>query len=109
MAKLYTLDGKLLVGTPEVRIGDICYPVDNRADNVKKLMKELNKVHSEVNEEKVLNTDELIIKAAFSNKAAEILKMELSYEAQQQLAKIAMSAMTGEELEDEEPRFQEEK
>lgn len=36
MAKLYTLDGKLLAERPEVRVGDRCYPVDDRQKTVKK-------------------------------------------------------------------------
>ena len=39
MGKLYTLDEKLLVGTPEIRVGDKVYPVDDRQKTVKKLMK----------------------------------------------------------------------
>jgi hypothetical protein len=35
MAKMYTLDKKLLVGTPEIRIGDKCFPVDDREKTVK--------------------------------------------------------------------------
>ena len=30
MGKLYTLDGKLLTETPEIRIGEKVYPVDSR-------------------------------------------------------------------------------
>ena len=37
MGKLYTLDNKLLVGSPEVRIGDKMYPVDDRTSTVKKM------------------------------------------------------------------------
>ena len=29
MGKLYTLDGKLLTETPEIRIGEKVYPVDS--------------------------------------------------------------------------------
>ena len=34
MAKLYTLDDKLLTEVPEVRVGDKVYPVDNRQKTV---------------------------------------------------------------------------
>ena len=37
MSKLYTLDGKLLTETPEIRIGEKIYPVDNRQKTVAKL------------------------------------------------------------------------
>lgn len=36
MGKLYTLDGKLLTETPEIRIGEKVYPVDNRTRYRKK-------------------------------------------------------------------------
>ena len=39
MAKMYTLDGALLTGAPEVRIGDKVFHVDNRVSTVKKLDK----------------------------------------------------------------------
>ncbi|NLZ45680.1 MAG: hypothetical protein GX896_03210, partial [Clostridiales bacterium] len=39
MGKMYTLDEKLLVGMPELRIGDKVYPIDNRVKTVKEIMK----------------------------------------------------------------------
>jgi len=36
MGKLYTLDDKLLIGSPEIRIGDKVYPVDDRIKNRQK-------------------------------------------------------------------------
>ena len=38
MGKLYTLDGKLLTETPEIRIGEKVYPVDSRQKTVKKIL-----------------------------------------------------------------------
>ncbi|MFR5119392.1 MAG: hypothetical protein ACLTD2_05215 [Ruminococcus sp.] len=38
MAKMYTLDSKLLTGTPEIRVGDKVYPVDDRQKTVKKIL-----------------------------------------------------------------------
>ena len=38
MAKMYTLDEKLLVGVPEIRIGEKVYKVDDREKTVKKVM-----------------------------------------------------------------------
>ena len=38
MAKLYTLDEKLLTDAPEIRVKDKLYPVDNRQKTVRKLM-----------------------------------------------------------------------
>ncbi len=107
MGKLYTFDDKLLVGGPEIRIGDKCYPVDDRTKKVKKLLKDLNAV--EKDDEGIIDTDEMIIKAAFDKNAKEILNMDLPYAAQQKLAQMALAAMTGEEYEDnDKDRFQKE-
>lgn len=95
MAKMYTLDKKLLTEKPEIRIGDKCYPVDDRTSTVKQLMKDLKTVDEDSAE--MLNADEMIIKAAFNKNAKEILGMGLSYKAQSELAQMAMAAMTGEE------------
>lgn len=107
--KMYTLDDKLLTDVPEVRIGDQMYPVDNRAKTVKKLMKELNKIKD--GDDSVIDSDEMIIGAAFGKKAKQILDMNLPYKAQAVIAEMAMSAMTGEDYEPEnkEARFPEEK
>lgn len=39
MARMYTLDKKLLCGSPEIRIGEKVYPVDDRKNTVKKVLK----------------------------------------------------------------------
>ena len=105
MAKMYTLDKKLLTEKPEIRIGDKCYPVDDRTSTVKKLMKDLRAVDE--NSTEMLDSDEMIIKAAFNKNAKEILNMGLSYQAQTALAKMAMAAMTGEDDDSDSDRFQE--
>ena len=51
MAKMYTLDEKLLVGVPEIRIGEKVYKVDDREKTVKKVMALYNN-----GEKKVLKT-----------------------------------------------------
>lgn len=109
MAKMYTLDDKLLTGVPEIRIRDKVYPVDNRAKTVKKLMKELNGTKD--GDENSIDSDELIIKAAFGKSAKEILDMNMPFEAQLEISQIALAAMTGEDYEPEknEARFPEEK
>ncbi|WP_283608537.1 hypothetical protein [Faecalispora anaeroviscerum] len=101
MGKLYTLDEKLLIGTPEVRIGDKVYPVDDRQKTVKKLMK---LTESEKDLEK--NMDE-VLKLAFGEKAArEIDEKNLPFPAYQRLFEIVVAAMTGEEPEAVGTRFQ---
>lgn len=103
MAKMYTLDKKLLTEKPEIRIGDKCYPVDDRTSTVKKLMKDLKAVDE--NSADMLDADEMIIKAAFNKNAKEILAMGLPYKAQSELSQMAMAAMTGEDY-DPSDRFQ---
>lgn len=96
MGKLYTIDEKLLVGSNEVRIGDTVYPVDDRTTTVKKLMK----IDAE-------DTD-AILRLAFGEKAfQEITAMDLPFPAYLQLVKVTVAAMTGEEAEEVESRFQE--
>ena len=65
MWKLYTLDNKLLVGSPEVRIGDKMYPVDDRTSTVKKMtaLKEKD------------NSDEEILKLALEMQHIQKLKL----------------------------------
>ena len=110
MGKLYTLDGKLLTETPEIRIGDKVYPVDDRQKTVKKLMKLQTQVSgsSDPNE-----TDRLTMEAfrlAFGDKAAkEIDDMNMPFAAYQCLFELVISAMTGEEPEEIDARFQEAK
>lgn len=100
MSKLYTLDEKLLVGTPEIRIGDKCYPVDNRQKTVKKLMK-LNMDATEQSDQ----MDEAL-KLAFGAAFKEIDGMNLPFPAYQKLFELVMAAVTGEEPEAIAARFQ---
>lgn len=96
MGKLYTLDGKLLTETPEIRIGEKVYPVDNRTSTVKKLM--------EIDQDDT----NAILKLAFGNKAAkEIADQDIPFVAYLKLSKIVIAAMTGEDEDEIEARFQE--
>lgn len=94
MGKMYTLDGKMLVDTPEIRIGDKVYPVDNRVKTVKKM-------------ETIPTDDEsAIFTLALGEKAAaEIDEMELPFPAYKELLVIVIAAMTGEEVDDVKARF----
>lgn len=97
MAKLYTLDGKLLTETPEIRIGDKIYPVDNRQKTVKKIM-ELSS-SSESVEASMQRVDEAL-KLALGIKAfREIDEQNFPFPAQQKLFELVMAAATGEEPE----------
>ena len=95
MGKMYTFDEKLLIGGPEIRIGDKVYPIDDRKKNVKKLLKELNKIDKD--DESVIDSDEMIIKYAFGKNAKEILEMNMSFKAQQKLSEDVLAIMTGED------------
>lgn len=106
MGKMYTFDNKLLTEKPEIRIGDKCYPVDDRTSTVKALMKKMREIKEDSAE--MLDSDEMILRAAFGKNASEILKLGLSFRAQTELSQMAMAAMTGEKYEPE-ARFQDEK
>lgn len=90
MGKLYTLDGKLLTETPEVRIGEKIYPVDDRAKTVKRLMA----VQKDMNEN--LDSIDEALKLALGEKAyKEIDPDNMHFQAVQELFAIVLSAMTG--------------
>lgn len=100
MGKLYTLDNKLLIGTPEVRIGEKVYPVDDRTKTVKKLMELSDKDKNDV------DSINKILKLAYGEKYSEIEEMNMPFAAYQQLLTITVAAMTGEEPETVDARFQ---
>lgn len=98
MAKMYTLDNKLLTEKPEIRIGDKVYAVDDRAKTVKKL-KDLK--------EEGDNASNIIFEMALGKDAAkEIEAMELSMAAEMSLVEIITAAMLGEDTEVVKARFQ---
>ena len=102
MSKLYTLDGKLLTETPEIRVGEKIYPVDNRQKTVKKLMA-LNVEKADLDAQ-----IDAVLKLAFGPEAfREIDGMDLPFPAYQKLFELVMAAVTGEEPEEIEARFQE--
>lgn len=97
MAKIYTLDGKLLTERPEIRIGDKIYAVDDRTSTVKKL----SALDS--------NDTQAIYELAFGDKAAkEVAAMDLPFAADIQLCKLVVAAMTGDDPAEVEERFRSE-
>lgn len=104
MSKIYTLDGKLLTDTPEIRIGDKVYRVDNRQKTAKKLM-QLGSGAQSVGDQ----LDEALKLAFGAETAREIDKMDLPFPAYQKLFELVMAAVTGEEPEEIAARFQGEK
>lgn len=99
MGKLYTLDQKLLTNTPEIRIGEKIYPIDDRTKTVVKVTK-----MDSSNPENISK----ILDLAFGKTAAkEIDDMNLPFVAYLKLLEIIIAAMTGEEPEAVSARFQE--
>lgn len=93
--KQYTLDGALLTETPEVRIGDKIYKIDNRYSQVKKL--------EDINQ----NDIDGIFNVALGEKAAqEIMAMDMPMPALMQLNYIIVAAMTDDTPERVRDRFQ---
>lgn len=93
MGRMYTLDKKLLCGSPEIRIGEKVYPVDDRKNTVIKVTKLFNKAEGEDDFEKT----EEALKLAFGKNYDEIDALDLSFSAYQELLNLVMAAMTGEE------------
>ncbi|MBR1724045.1 MAG: hypothetical protein IJ723_03380 [Ruminococcus sp.] len=103
MAKMYTLDNKLLVDKPELRVGDKCYAVDDRAKTVKKAMKMFEKKDETDSVDMIDETLKLLLGTkAFK----EIEALELSWAAYEELMELALAAATGEEPETVKKRFQ---
>lgn len=103
MARMYTLDKKLLCGSPEIRIGEKVYPVDDRTATVRKALEIFQKSENNLD-----NTEE-VMRLAFGENYSEIEKMNMSFSAYQELLTLVISAMTGsepEELRKKEDSFQ---
>lgn len=102
MAKLYTLDHKLLTDTPDIRIGDRVYAVDNRQKTVKKIQEAAKTIGSD----DPYTGMETVLELSMGKKAAEeIDEMNLPWPAYQRLFELVMAAVTGDEPEDPEDRF----
>lgn len=99
MARMYTFDKKLLCGSPEIRIGEKVYPVDDRKNTVKKVLK----LFEDKNGDDMDKADEAL-KIAFGENYKEIEKLDLSFKAYQELSEMVIAAMTGEDPEDFEKR-----
>ena len=100
MGKMYTLDKKLLCGSPEIRIGDKVLPVDDREKNVKKIMKIFNSDTDDM--EKI----EEAFRLAFGERYKEIEEMDMPFPAYTKLQELVIAALTGEDPpEDKEGSF----
>lgn len=108
MGKLYTVDGKLLTETPEIRIGEKIYAVDNRTKTVKKVMK-LQEANKDGKGDDFVLIEEAL-KLGLGESGWKTLNVEeLPFIALQNIFETVVSAMVGEEPESEEARFQNEK
>lgn len=96
MGKMYAFDNKLLCGSPELRIGDKVYSIDDRKNTVKKAMK----LFSQKSESDDMETSDEILKLAFGKQFKEIDAMDMSFAAYQELVLVTIAAMTGQEVED---------
>ena len=96
MARMYTLDKKLLCGSPEIRVGEKVYPVDDRTKNVKAILK----LFKDKKNEDIEGTEEAL-KLAFGEKWKEIEAMNLPFAAYQKLVELVIAALTGEEPKEE--------
>lgn len=102
MARMYTFDKKLLCGSPEIRIGEKVYPIDDRKNTVKKVLKLFNDKNGSD-----MDKSDKALKIAFGDNYNEIEALDLSFKAYQELVETVIAAMTGEEPEELEKRREE--
>ncbi len=107
MGKMYTLDGKLLVEIPEIRLGDKIYQVDNRTKTVKSMM-QLTKQENAADEDYLARMNQAM-EMALGKEAVQELDLEnMRFPAYQKLFELVLAAATGddpEKLVDDEARF----
>lgn len=106
MGKLYTLDGKLLTETPEIRVGEKVYPIDNRQKTVAKLMAVAKTIGADSSAQDMA---QVLTLALGADNAKEIDGMNIPYPAYISLFELIIAAVTGEEPERAEGRFQDKK
>lgn len=99
MAKLYTIDGKLLTDKPEIRIGDKIYVVDNRKSTIDKAQAAIAKC-------KEGEESDVMIKFVLGEKAAkEIEALDLPIPALTSLGIAIRAAIEGIDYEVAEKRM----
>ena len=103
MAKLYTLDHKLLTDTPEIRIGEKIYAVDNRQKTVKRIQEASKEIG---NDNPYEGMDKVLEMALGAKAAREIDEMNMPYPAYQRMFELIMAAVTGEDPDTISERFQ---
>lgn len=101
MAKLYTLDDKLLTEVPEVRVGDKVYPVDNRQKTVMAIQRAMEQTDADPAAQM-----SAALRLALGEQAErELAARDLPYPAVQAQFALVLAAVTGEEAEAVQRRF----
>ena len=101
MAKLYTLDDKLLTEVPEVRVGDKVYPVDNRQKTVMAIQRAMEQTDADPAAQM-----SAALRLALGEQAErELAARDLPYPAVQALFALVLAAVTGEGAEAVQRRF----
>lgn len=96
--KMYAIDGAMLTETPEIRIGDKIYKVDNRLSTVKRIAEEIK---ASPNEEM-----DISLKNALGAEAhAEIVAMDLPVTAMAEIMITVSAAVNGWTVEETRKRF----
>ena len=95
MGKMYSFDNKLLCGSPEIRIGDKVYSIDDRTSTVKKILKTFKEKGES------LDTADEVLKLAFGKSYNEISEMDMPFYAYQKLTETVISAITRKEQKDQ--------
>ena len=105
MAKLYTLDDKLLTEVPEIRVGDKVYPVDNRQKTVMAIQRAMESADADPADQM-----SAALRLALGEQAErELSARNLPYPAVQALFTLVLAAVTGEEAEAVQRRFRQAK
>lgn len=102
MGKMYTLDNKLLTETPEIRIGDKVYPVDDRVNTVKKILE----ISKNVSDDLYGGISKVLDLALGKKAAKEVEDMNMPFAAYQKMFELVMTAITGEDVDVIADRFQ---
>lgn len=102
MGKMYTLDNKLLTETPEIRIGDKVYPVDDRVNTVKKILE----ISKNVSDDLYGGISKVLDLALGKKSAKEVEDMNMPFAAYQKMFELVMAAITGEDVDVIADRFQ---
>jgi len=104
MAKIYATDGKLLVETPQIQIGDKLFAVDNRKSSYDAMQKAVNE---NIEKDSGISDEDLIIKHTLGDKQfKEVKAMDLSVVGYMNLIMYIQASILDITFEDAQKRFQ---